>query len=62
MHLTPRCVPSGASPLTRVIQKWLLDPLALQVLNGEVRDGDHLVADVAGGQLAFRKAEVVLAA
>ncbi len=52
----------GARPLKRVIQKRLLDPLALKVLNGEVRDGDHVVADVDGGQLTFRKAEVVLAA
>ena len=52
----------GARPLKRVIQKRLLDPLALKVLNGEVRDGDHLLADVDGGELTFRKAEVVLAA
>ena len=52
----------GARPLKRVTRKRLLDPLALKVLNGEVRDGDHLVADMDGGELAFRKAEVVLAA
>ncbi len=52
----------GARPLKRVIQKWLLDPLSLKLLNGEVRDGDQLLADVEGGQLAIRKATVTLAA
>jgi ATP-dependent Clp protease ATP-binding subunit ClpB len=52
----------GARPLKRVIQKRLLDSLALKVLNGEIRDGDHMVADVEGGHLTFRKAEVTLAA
>jgi len=52
----------GARPLKRVIQKRLLDPLALKVLNGEIRDGDHMVADVEGGHLTFRKADVTLAA
>ncbi|MGN6755225.1 MAG: ATP-dependent Clp protease ATP-binding subunit, partial [Thermomicrobiales bacterium] len=52
----------GARPLKRVIQKRLMDPLALKVLNGEIRDGDHMVADVEGGHLTFRKADVTLAA
>jgi ATP-dependent Clp protease ATP-binding subunit ClpB len=52
----------GARPLKRAIQKRLLDPLALKLLNGEVRDGDHLIADVEGGTLIIRKAAVTLAA
>ena len=52
----------GARPLKRALQKRLLDPLALKFLDGVVRDGDQLVADVENGQLAFRKAEVTLAA
>ncbi len=52
----------GARPLKRVIQKRLMDPLALKLLHGEIRDGDQLVADVAGGQLTIHKAEVTLAA
>ncbi len=39
-----------------------MDPLALQLLNGEIRDGDQLVADVENGQLTIRKAKVALAA
>ncbi len=52
----------GARPLKRAIQKRLLDGLALKLLNGEVRDGDHLIADVEGGKLTIRKVEVTLAA
>jgi len=52
----------GARPLKRAIQKQLLDGLALKLLNGEVRDGDHLIADVEGGKLTIRKAAVTLAA
>jgi len=52
----------GARPLKRVIQKRLLDQLALKLLNGEIRDGDHLMVDVEGGRLAISKAAVTLAA
>ena len=52
----------GARPLKRAIQKRLLDQLALKFLDGEVRDGDHLLADVENGHLAIKKAEVTLAA
>ncbi len=52
----------GARPLKRVIQKRLLDRLALKLLNGEIRDGEHLMVDVEGGSLAISKAAVTLAA
>jgi ATP-dependent Clp protease ATP-binding subunit ClpB len=52
----------GARPLKRVIQKRLLDPLALKLLNGEIRDSDHLLVDVEGGNLTIGKAAVTLAA
>jgi ATP-dependent Clp protease ATP-binding subunit ClpB len=35
----------GARPLKRVIQKHLLDPLALKLLNGEIREGETLTVD-----------------
>ena len=41
----------GARPLKRVIQKHLLDPLAMKILNGEVHDGETVVADVSNGEL-----------
>jgi len=37
----------GARPLKRAIQKNLLDPLALQVLNGTFREGDTVHVDAA---------------
>ena len=40
----------------------LLDPLAIKLLHGEIRDGDHLVADLEGGQLVIKKAVPTLAA
>jgi ATP-dependent Clp protease ATP-binding subunit ClpB len=45
----------GARPLKRVIQKHLMDPLALKVLGGEFLPGDHIQADAAGEGLAFGK-------
>jgi ATP-dependent Clp protease ATP-binding subunit ClpB len=48
----------GARPLKRVIQKRLIDRLALAILEGEFRAGDHVLVDAADGELTFRKAEV----
>ncbi|MGE0863673.1 MAG: ATP-dependent chaperone ClpB [Vicinamibacterales bacterium] len=36
----------GARPLKRALQRLLLDPLALRVLDGEFRDGDTVVVDL----------------
>ncbi|HET9671725.1 MAG TPA: ATP-dependent chaperone ClpB [Actinomycetota bacterium] len=41
----------GARPLKRLIQREIQDPLALQLLSGEVRDGDTVVVDVGEGGL-----------
>merc|ERR1711916_163230 len=35
----------GARPLNRAIQKYLEDPLAEEILNGDVKEGDSLIAD-----------------
>src|SRR3954452_14202630 len=51
----------GARPLKRAIQKRLMDQLATKLLHGDIRDGAQLVADVQGGTLTIRKAEVTLA-
>ncbi|MGE4055775.1 MAG: hypothetical protein AB7F99_13335, partial [Vicinamibacterales bacterium] len=45
----------GARPLKRTIQRRVLDPLALRVLEGEFREGDTVVVDVGGDGLDFRK-------
>ena len=43
----------GARPLKRTIQRRVLDPLALRVLEGEFREGDHVVVDVGDNELTF---------
>jgi len=43
----------GARPLKRTIQRRLLDPLALSVLQGDFREGDAVRADVIDGQLVL---------
>jgi ATP-dependent Clp protease ATP-binding subunit ClpB len=45
----------GARPLKRVIQRLVLDPLSLYVLEGKFAPGDKIVADAAGEELEFRK-------
>jgi ATP-dependent Clp protease ATP-binding subunit ClpB len=35
----------GARPLKRAIQRLIQDPLALRILDGEVRHGDHVLVD-----------------
>jgi ATP-dependent Clp protease ATP-binding subunit ClpB len=45
----------GARPLKRTLQRRLLDPLALEVLQGRFVEGDRVVADAAQGQLTFTK-------
>jgi ATP-dependent Clp protease ATP-binding subunit ClpB len=45
----------GARPLKRLIQKWLLDPLARLVIEGSVSDGDTITADWKGGAIVLAK-------
>jgi ATP-dependent Clp protease ATP-binding subunit ClpB len=44
----------GARPLKRVIQRRLLDPLALEIIGGTVHDGETVVVDVDGDRLSFK--------
>jgi ATP-dependent Clp protease ATP-binding subunit ClpB len=48
----------GARPLKRTIQRRVLDPLAIRVLEGEFREGDRVVVDADGGHIVFRKVPV----
>jgi ATP-dependent Clp protease ATP-binding subunit ClpB len=47
----------GARPLKRVIQKQLVDKLALKLLEGEFQPGDRVLVDAADGELVFSDAE-----
>jgi ATP-dependent Clp protease ATP-binding subunit ClpB len=48
----------GARPLKRTIQKRVLDPLAVGVLEGEFSEGDRVLVDVEANGLRFAKNEV----
>ncbi|MGI8486097.1 MAG: AAA family ATPase, partial [Thermomicrobiales bacterium] len=43
----------GARPLKRVIQKQLLDPLAMKLLNGTIHEGEEIIVRVNDGALEF---------
>jgi len=45
----------GARPLKRTIQRRVLDPLAMRVLEGEFREGDRITVDVGDNGLMFEK-------
>ena len=45
----------GARPLKRAIQKYILDPLAMRVLEGEFREGDRVLVDAGPAGLQFSK-------
>src|SRR5207249_1303319 len=51
----------GARPLKRVIQKRLVDKLALAILEGEFSEGDTVRADARDGELVLEKADVAAA-
>jgi ATP-dependent Clp protease ATP-binding subunit ClpB len=50
----------GARPLKRTIQRRVLDPLAIKVLEGEFREGEAVRIDARGGQLTFTKGQATV--
>jgi ATP-dependent Clp protease ATP-binding subunit ClpB len=45
----------GARPLRRTIQKEILDPLSIDILEGKVREGQTVQIDAKNGALLFRE-------
>ena len=45
----------GARPLKRTIQKEILDPLSIDILQGKVREGQTVHVDAKNGALEFRE-------
>ncbi|WP_028320432.1 ATP-dependent chaperone ClpB [Desulfatiglans anilini] len=43
----------GARPLKRTIQHLIQDPLAVKILEGSVKEGDHVTVDLQDGQIIF---------
>ncbi len=50
----------GARPLKRAIQKYLQDPLAMKILEGEFHEGDTVIAEVPKVQVGKGAGELVL--
>ena len=46
----------GARPLRRTIQRYILNPLAIQMLEGTFHDSDGIAVDFEDGEFVFRKA------
>ena len=45
----------GARPLKRIIQREILDPLSLEILDGRFLEGQSIEADAVDGKINFRK-------
>jgi ATP-dependent Clp protease ATP-binding subunit ClpB len=43
----------GARPLKRAIQKYILDPLSLEILEGKIREGQRITVDTKDESLTF---------
>lgn len=52
----------GARPLRRAIQRLILDPLAMKVLEGEFKDGDTIEIDAREGKIVFSKSTATVTA
>ncbi|MFZ5437511.1 MAG: ATP-dependent chaperone ClpB [Patescibacteria group bacterium] len=44
----------GARPLKRLIQKELLDPLSLEIIQGQIKEGDKIKAEFDGRKITFK--------
>ena len=40
--------------MKRVIQRLILDPLALKIVTGEIQEGDRVTLDLEKGKLIFK--------
>ena len=44
----------GARPLKRAIQKYIENPLSMEILQGNISEGTTLIADVQGDRIVFK--------
>lgn len=49
----------GARPLNRALQKEILKPLAMRLLDGTFKEGDVVEVDFEEGRVVFRKEALV---
>ena len=52
----------GARPLKRLIQKLVLDPLALKIVRGEIKSGEKVVVDSEDDKILFRTSKDLIKA
>ncbi len=45
----------GARPLRRALQREILNPLALKILDGTFKEGDVVLVDYEDGKITFAK-------
>jgi ATP-dependent Clp protease ATP-binding subunit ClpB len=45
----------GARPLKRAIQKYIENPLSMEILQGNISEGTEVTADVEGDQIVFNR-------
>ena len=45
----------GARPLKRVVQKEIEDKISVEIIKGNLKDGDSVTVDSLGGELCFLK-------
>lgn len=45
----------GARPIKRAIQRQVLDPLAMKVLEGGFSEGDTIAVDIENGEIVFKR-------
>ncbi|MDD2697028.1 MAG: AAA family ATPase, partial [Candidatus Pacebacteria bacterium] len=50
----------GARPLKRVIQKLVMDPLALKIVSGETKEKDNISVDLEGDKIIFRNPQELI--
>jgi ATP-dependent Clp protease ATP-binding subunit ClpB len=44
----------GARPLKRAIQKYIENPLSMEILQGNISEGTKLRAEVEGDRIVFK--------
>ncbi len=45
----------GARPLKRTIQKLIVNPLSIKIIQGEFKEGDHIVIDIKNKEIVFKR-------
>ncbi|PJE69616.1 MAG: type VI secretion system ATPase TssH [Candidatus Staskawiczbacteria bacterium CG10_big_fil_rev_8_21_14_0_10_38_10] len=49
----------GARPLKRLIQRLILDPLALKIVTNEIKEGERVLVDVSDSKIVFQSLKTI---